>query len=119
LHSAEKSCRTDRERPQACQDPTPEEKKRLLETAALRSEWQVTYCAAVLALNTTMRSCEIRGLRWKDLDWDGEPLTIRRESTKTNAGANIKGLKSPLQGLRFHDLRHQAITELAEQALSD
>jgi integrase len=28
--------------------------------------------------------------------------------------ANIRGLKSPLAGLRFHDLRHHAITELAE-----
>src|SRR4051794_6621811 len=34
-----------------------------------------------------MRSCEIRGLRWKDVDWVAMTLTIRRESTKTNAGA--------------------------------
>jgi Phage integrase family len=34
-------------------------------------------------------------------------------------GASIRGLKSPLAGLRFHDLRHQAITELAESGASD
>ena len=28
-------------------------------------------------------------------------------------------LKSPLQGLRFHDLRHHAITELAESQASE
>jgi hypothetical protein len=34
-------------------------------------------------------------------------------------GANIDGLKSPFEGLRFHDLRHEAITELAEQGVPE
>jgi len=33
--------------------------------------------------------------------------------------ADIRNLKSPLAGLRFHDLRHHAITELAESQVSD
>jgi len=33
--------------------------------------------------------------------------------------AEIRGIKSPLAGLRFHDLRHLAITELAESQVSD
>ena len=33
--------------------------------------------------------------------------------------ADIKEVKSPLAGLRFHDLRHHAITELAESQASD
>jgi integrase len=33
--------------------------------------------------------------------------------------ADIKDVKSPLAGLRFHDLRHHAITELAESQASD
>jgi integrase-like protein len=33
--------------------------------------------------------------------------------------SDIKGIRSPLQGLRFHDLRHHAITELAESQASD
>src|SRR5262245_34658349 len=32
---------------------------------------------------------------------------------------DIKDLRSPLHGLRFHDLRHQAVTELAERGLGD
>jgi len=32
--------------------------------------------------------------------------------------ADIKGVKSPFDGLRFHDLRHQAITELAEKGVA-
>lgn len=31
----------------------------------------------------------------------------------------MKGIKSPLTGLRFHDLRHCAITKLAESQASD
>jgi Phage integrase family len=34
-------------------------------------------------------------------------------------GASLKGVKSPLAGLRFHDLRHHAVTELAESLASD
>jgi Phage integrase family len=33
--------------------------------------------------------------------------------------ASIANIKSPFTGFRFHDLRHQAITELAESKASD
>jgi len=33
--------------------------------------------------------------------------------------ADVHDLKSPLAGLRFHDLRHTAITKLAESQASD
>ena len=33
--------------------------------------------------------------------------------------ADIHKVRSPIAGLRFHDLRHQAITELAEGGASD
>jgi integrase len=152
---------------------TPEEKARLIETAASKPVRQVAYSAAVLALNTTMRGCELRGLRWRDIDLFEKVLRIRRQSTKTDAGTRVIPLnrdavlalgglwersrnlnaaepehfvfpacmrgyidpakpmknwktswrsltgKAGLEGLRFHDLRHQAITELAEGGLSD
>jgi integrase len=120
-----------------------------------------------------MRGCELKGLCWKDINLFEKILTIRRESTKTNAGARtiplnrdaigalvrlkdraeklgsgnsehyvfpacesgiidptkpMKGWRTAwrsltnaaeLKGLRFHDLRHQAITELCENGLSD
>ena len=34
-------------------------------------------------------------------------------------GENLEKVTSPLGGLRFHDLRHHAITELAESQASD
>src|SRR5271168_108032 len=177
-----------------------EEKIRLLRTAAIRPEWQIVRCAAILALNTTLRGCELKGLRWRDVNLIDRMLTVRR--SKTGAGervvplnadamavflelykraqavgatelthyvfpacendridptrpqttwrtawrkltravhcpacnqlqnpaekccnekcaTDIHELKSPVASLRFHDLRHHAITELAESQASD
>jgi integrase len=161
------------EKPKEARILSPDEKAKLIETAASKPVRQVAYCAAVLALNTTMRGCELRGLRWKDVNLFEKVLRIRRQSTKTDAGARVIPLnrdavvalgelwdrsrnlggaesehfvfpacmsshinpikpmkgwrtawrsltkKAGLKGLRFHDLRHQAITELAETGLSD
>ncbi len=177
---------------------TYEEKVKLLHRAGRRPEWQTVACAARLALNTTMRGCEIKELRWRDVDMMGRSLAVRKSKTEAgerviplNADAwavilelyrrsqalgatepshflfpacetaqfdptrNIKSwrtawrrltraiqcagcgllqnpgercsgcgdtiakLKSPFDGFRFHDLRHQAITELAESKASD
>jgi integrase len=164
---------------------SPAEKAALLEAASLKPEWETAYFAAILALNTTMRGCEIRGLRWADIDLLTETLTIRK--SKTDAGVRIIPLtpdafevlvqlrrrselfgpvesshfifgsfkpvgrfhgkeivehrmlnfdpskpvgswkkawgkltaKAGLPGLRFHDLRHHSITELAESGASE
>ncbi len=169
----------------------PEQKVKLLRAAASRPEWQVARLATVLALNTTMRACEIRGLLWRDVDFLERTLTVRRSATKTEAGARVIPLNADawgtilelrqrtqtlcgepqpdwyvfphgegqgpvtrpksrpgpeavtvkpdptkpmsswrtawrkltkqagLPGLRFHDCRHHAITELAESLASD
>ncbi len=177
---------------------TYEEKVKLLGRAAARPEWQTVAWAARLALNTTMRGCEIKELRWRDVDMIGRSLTVRKSKTEagerviplnsdawavilelyrlsetlggfdpshclfpacetahidpmrpmkswrtswrrltraihcsgcgllqeagetcSHCSADISGLKSPFDGFRFHDLRHQAITELAESKASD
>ncbi len=177
-----------------------DEKLRLLKVSASRPEWQTASWAAVLALNTTMRGCEVKGLRWRDVDLMEKTLTVQK--SKTEAGerviplnsdalrvilalyerarqiggtspdhyvfpaceaghidatrpqtswrtswrnltraincpscgllqspgvvcigescrADISKAISPLAGLRFHDLRHHAITELSESQASD
>jgi integrase len=167
-----------------------DEKLKLLKVAASRPEWQIARLAMTVALNTTMRACEIRGLQWRDIDLMDRTLTIRR--SKTDAGERViplngsvwtailelrerarllcgsqpqpdwyvfpsgegqgpvtrpKNRPGPevvtvkpdptkpmstwrtawrritksagLPGLRFHDLRHHAITELAESHASD
>ena len=37
--------------------------------------------AAILALNTSMRGCEVKGLRWRDVDFMERTITIRRSKT--------------------------------------
>ena len=65
----------------------PEEKLRLLKVAQSRPEWETAYLASVLALNTTMRGCEIKQLRWRDIDFMDPSLVIRR--SKTRAGERL------------------------------
>jgi integrase len=66
---------------------TLDEKLRLAKTAAMKPEWQNARLAMVLALNTTMRACEIKSLRWHDVDFLAETVTIRR--SKTQAGQRV------------------------------
>ena len=47
---------------------TLEQKLNLLDVAAMKPEWETAYWAAILALNTTMRGCELKGLRWENVD---------------------------------------------------
>jgi integrase len=68
---------------------TLEDKMRLLRTAAAKPEWDTARLAAILALNTTMRGCELKGLHWRDVDWIERTITIQRSSTKTDAGGRI------------------------------
>jgi integrase len=53
----------------------------LLQTAASKPEWMVAYHAATLALNTTMRGCEIRGLQWRDVNLLDRTLVIQKSKT--------------------------------------
>ncbi len=66
---------------------TFDEKLRLAKTAAMRPEWQNARLAMVLALNTTMRGCEIKALRWYDVDFLAGTATIRK--SKTQAGQRV------------------------------
>lgn len=64
-----------------------DEKLRLLKIASSRPEWQNAAWAATLALNTTMRGCEIKQLRWRDVDLIERTLAIRK--SKTEAGERV------------------------------
>jgi integrase len=151
----------------------------------MRPEWETAYLATILCLNTTARSCELKGLQWSDVDLFGRTLTIRKTKTaagertipltsvaasalarlrtraesfgpvelshyvfaafvpkfkfhgKRVSGYDVTGFdptrhihswrtawrsltkKAGLPGFRFHDLRHCAITSLAESGASD
>jgi integrase len=149
----------------------PEQKAHLFQMAGNNPNWLVAHCAAVLAVSTTCRGVELKGLRWFDVDMFSRSLRIRR--SKTDAGhrtiplnddamaalarlwerAQLEGASAPdhfvfpacengnidpthpqkswrsawrkltkaagILGFRFHDLRHQAITEMAEAGATD
>jgi len=63
---------------------SPEERARLMKTATLRAEWQLARLAIILSENTTMRSCEIKGLQWRDINLIDHELTV--SISKTEAG---------------------------------
>lgn len=153
---------------------TPKEERRLIQVAKSKPRWDNARLAMMLALTTTMRTCEIRGLQWKDVNFLDRELTVRR--SKTDAGERViplnpdgmrvifelrerakvlcgsnpspdwyvfphaEGFQTPdptkpmsgwrsawrslrkeadLPDFRFHDLRHHAITKLAESDASD
>ena len=77
------------ETPKPARILSAQEKSKLLDTAKGKPEWQVAYLVALIALNTTMRGGEIRGLQWKDVNFVGETVTVRRQTTKTDAGARV------------------------------
>jgi integrase len=64
-----------------------EDKVRLRKLAESKPEWNIARLAMTIALNTTMRACEIRGLQWRDVDFMERTLTVRR--SKTEAGERI------------------------------
>ncbi len=178
----------------------PLEESWLQKIAAADPGWERARIAMTIALNTTMRSCELKGLRWQDVDFAKKIITITKSKThagerviplnrgawaaimqlfqtakqngtverghflfpacengnidptkpqrswrsawrsltravecpacgqvqkpgkvcrKAKCNADIHDLKSPIERLRFHDLRHHAITALAESQASD
>ena len=150
---------------------SPEERRNLQAAAAQNLDWENARLAMILALNTTMRACEVKGLQWQDVDFLERTITVRR--SKTDAGRRLiplnheafeaivelyhRGQKvvgtepqhfvfpacengkidpttpqrswrsawrslreaAGLKDLPFHDLRHHAITELAESQASE
>src|SRR5258708_5350508 len=66
---------------------TLEQKLHLFRTAASNPEWDVAYCAGVIAVDTTCRKVELLTLRWSDVDLFKREFSIER--SKTEAGHRL------------------------------
>jgi integrase len=68
---------------------TVDEVSRLETAAASRDSYLVAYCAEVLAACTGMRGGEIKKLRFGAIDLENKRIRIKRQSTKSDAGARL------------------------------
>lgn len=71
---------------------THDERIRLFRVAALKPEWETAYLAAVLAVNTTARKCELRALQWRHIDFMNRAIEIPK--SKTEAGVRVVPLNT-------------------------
>src|SRR5215831_12498890 len=86
---------------------TPEQEARLFECAQKSLYVSAAFYAGIVAANTTMRGCELKGLQLRDVDLINRTLTVRRNSTKTDAGCRL---------IPLNNAAVWALTKLIERA---
>jgi integrase len=86
---------------------SPEEEQNLFTIAQKSLYWSAAYYAGIVAANTTMRGCELKGLQLRDVDLTNRTVAVRRERTKTDAGCRI---------IPLNDVAVWAVKKLLERA---
>jgi integrase len=65
------------------------QEKILLDTARSRPEWDAAFLAAMASTNTTMRGCELKGLRLQNVDLLKQEISIQKSKGKKAGIRNI------------------------------
>jgi integrase len=86
---------------------TPEQESKLFDCAQKSLYLSAAFYAGIVAANTTMRGCELKGLQLSDVDLVTRTVTIRRNSTKTDAGCRL---------IPLNNAAVWALTKLSERA---
>ena len=74
---------------------TPEEQHRFLHLAGSREEWRVVYCYALVALQTTASTNELRALRLGDIFLTQGTIMVRSEGAKNKFRVRTIPLQTP------------------------
>jgi integrase len=82
-----------------------EERTRLFRIAAKKHEWETAYLAAIVAVSTTARGCELRALQWHNIDLINRTMEIPK--SKTRAGLRLVPLTTEA---------HEALLKLRRRA---
>jgi integrase len=78
--------RKQEERKEVGQALSPEQENRLLDVAAQKKRWRLASTIIRVALLTGMRSGEITGLRWSQVDLQKRIVTVGRAKTSAGSG---------------------------------
>ncbi|HLK64743.1 MAG TPA: site-specific integrase [Bryobacteraceae bacterium] len=68
---------------------SPEEERRLLDAVTDKKRWQVAGTIIRVALLTGMRSGEITGMRWSQVDLESRIITVGKAKTSSGTGRQI------------------------------
>jgi integrase len=68
---------------------SPEEEDRLLAATAKSKRWQMVSTIVRVSLQTAMRSGEITGLQWEQVDFANRIITVGRAKTSSGTGRQI------------------------------
>jgi len=80
---------------------TIDEQARVIEASKL-SRWKSMYAFVLMAITTGGRKGELKGLRWKDIDWDnGTVFVLRSKNGDSKSMKLIPKLKDELYRLRL------------------
>ncbi len=86
---------------------TPEEENRILYVAS-KAKSPTIYPVIVLALNTGMRDSEMRNLRWAQIDFFKQSLTVGKSKTAAGTGRTIPLNGQLLRTLTAHRVWYEA-----------
>src|SRR5262249_17571491 len=68
---------------------SPDEQKRLFETAMADEHGGVAYFAGIVSANTTMRGCELKRLKLANVNLSEKTEAVHRSATKTNGEVRL------------------------------